>query len=225
MSRTFSSILWDKVLDSVERSSWFDMFITGAKVFCWLVICFSLVDIRTAGDTFLSVVRWADYGILKFLGAFFVVFGGRWYICAFSSLARYVGEIIDDLRVVDTDEPLFYGIPVVELVEYMFSGRGFVRSDIERIFAIPRNKFDEMAKKLDDVKVFVRGSNNARIPNPEMSREDISSILFAAAASGEVKRLVRKVENGYSHTPSMPALRSSSGFVTRPLSDFRASAS
>lgn len=80
-------------------------------------------------------------------------------------------------------------------------------------------------KKLDDVKIFSRGSNNARVLNPDMSREDVSSILFRAVETGEIRPLIRETENGFSHTPSMPALRSSSGFVTRPLSDFRVSAS
>lgn len=225
MKRTFFSLLWDKFLDLVEGSSWSAMFIFCAKVFCWAVVCFCFVDIRNALDSIIGVIRWSDYAILKFLGAFFVVFGGGWYTRAFSSVSRYIGEIMDDFRVVESDEPLFYGIPVVEMVEYIFSGRGFVRSDIERKFAIPRNKFDEMAKKLDEVKVFVRGSNNSRTLNEDMSREDVSSILFSAAYSGEVRRLVRKVENGFSHTPSMPALRSSSGFVTTPLSEFRKMAS
>lgn len=156
--------------------------------------------------------------------AFFVVFGGGVY-------GRWILSLWDEissLRPIDRDiseDERFYGIPVVELVEYIFSGRGFVRSEVERRFGIPRNKFDEMAKKLDEVKIFSRGSNNARVLNPDMSREDVSSILFRAAETGEIRPLIRETENGFSHTPSMPALRSSSGFVTRPLSDFRVSAS
>lgn len=224
-SKTLFSILWGKFLASVESASWSEIFVGFAKFFSALVIGASLCDISMAADTFVAVYRWADYALLKFLGAFLLVFGGRWYIspvlglfdslrAEFASFSRGVSE-----------DPLFYGVPVVELVEYMFSGRGFVRSEVERRFGIPRNKFDEMAKKLDDVRVFVRGSNNARVINPEMSRADISSILFRAAESGEVRPLIREVKNGYTHAPSMPELRSSSGFVTRPLSDFRVSAS
>lgn len=224
-SKTLFSILWGKFLASVESASWSEIFVGFAKFFCALVIGASLCDISTAADTFFAFYRWADYAVVKFLVAFLLVFGGRWYISPVLGLFDSLRAEFEVVSRGNSEDPLFYGIPVVELVEYMFEGRGFVRSEVERRFGISRNKFDEMAKKLDDVSVFVRGANNARVPNPDMSRADISSILFRAAESGEVRPLIREVKNGFSHTPSMPSLRSSSGFVTRPLADFRASAS
>jgi hypothetical protein len=69
------------------------------------------------------------------------------------------------------------GIPTLELIDYLFNNQSFKRDDIEAVFGIPRNRFDILAKKLDDLKVLVRGANNGRVLNPEMSRQEIVQIL------------------------------------------------
>lgn len=112
------------------------------------------------------------------------------------------------------EQPLFYGIPCIELVDYLFENDTFSRSDVEKTFGISRSTFEEIAKKLDEVSVFTRGPNNARVLNTDFSRADIYSIL----SKGEVRPLHRKVsDTHYTHQPSMPSILSRSGFTTRPL--------
>lgn len=153
--------------------------------------------------------------MLKIIGAFFAVFGWKNILWVTKKTLSWVREYILDIipeKKDESDIPLFYGIPVVELVEYLFSGDGsFRRDDVEAQFAIPRNRFDEMAKKMDSVKIFVRGENNSRKLNPSFSRGDVSSILFSAVEVGEVRPLFRKISDGvYTRDPSLPSLLSGS---------------
>lgn len=231
--RTVSGILWDKCLDSLERSSWGSLAWTLCRVVLSLVLAASLFDVHAAASLFVAVAKWADFAVPKTLGAFAFVFA--WRLWAF--LLRKCWEWVSSIELpapapVREEVPTFYGVPVVELVEYLFAGDGsFRRDDVEARFAMPRNKFDEMAKKMDGVKIFVRGENNARKLNPDFSRSDVSSMLFSAVESGELRPLMRKEsECSYTSRPSMPDLVAacesptpSHGFTVRRLDNVSAS--
>lgn len=225
--RTVSGILWDKCLDSLEHNSWGSIFSTLGKCVFSLVLAASLFDVQAAVNLFVAVARWADFAVPKTLAAFGFVFAWRaWWF-----LLRKSWELVSSFELpapapVREEVPTFYGVPVVELVEYLFAGDGsFRRDDVEARFAMPRNKFDEMAKKMDGVKIFVRGENNARKLNPDFSRSDVSSMLFSAVESGELRRLFRKEsECSFTSRPSMPDLVAASespasphGFTVRRL--------
>ena len=121
--------------------------------------------------------------------------------------------------------PMYHGIPVVELVDYLFSGSPLGRVQFCEYFGVSRTTYDDIFSGLDSIKVFSRGVSNARILNPEYSRSDIASIISRASSSGAIKPLIKVVENGFSHKPSMPDIvRRSPTFVTRPVnSNFRES--
>jgi hypothetical protein len=117
----------------------------------------------------------------------------------------------------------FFGIPTVELVDYIFEHGSFVRAHAETYFGLPRNKFDAMAKQMDTVKIFTRWENNSRVINPDMSRADVMSI-FEKSSDNELRPLFRKVtDSSFSSMPSMPEIieRNSpsldTGFTIRPL--------
>lgn len=119
--------------------------------------------------------------------------------------------------------PQYFGIPVIELVDYIFTAPTYSRSEFCEGFAVSRKVFDDLASGLDKIGVFTRGANNARTLCPDFSRSDISAILTRATEIGEIRPLIRKVDNGYyTHKPSMPEIvtRSPSPFVTRPLSHY-----
>lgn len=197
-----------------------------------LVLAASLFDVQAAVNLFVAVAKWADFAVPKTLAAFGFVFSWRFWVLMLQRAWDWVSAFeVPAAAPVREDVPSFYGLPVVELVEYLFAGDGsFRRDDVEARFAMPRNKFDEMAKKMDGVKIFVRGENNARKLNPDFSRSDVSSMLFAAVESGELRPLMRKEsECSYTSSPSMPELVAaaqvpppSHGFTVRRLSDVSA---
>lgn len=72
--RTISGILWNKFLDTLHDSSWYDIFLTFAKCFCWLIISLSLINIPASIENLSIALKWHDFAILKILGSFIGIF-------------------------------------------------------------------------------------------------------------------------------------------------------
>lgn len=72
--RTISGILWNKFLDTLHESSWYDIFLTFAKCFCWLIISLSLINIPASIENLTIALKWHDFAILKVLGSFILIF-------------------------------------------------------------------------------------------------------------------------------------------------------
>lgn len=227
--RSLSSVLWSKLLDTIEGATWYELFITFAKIFSWIIISYSLVNMRDLDEKIIALAYWQDFAILKISFVFVLVFYSRVIYRVLSSAFLWISEHIPTIEIPRADVlgPIYNGIPVVELVDYIFTAPSYSRADFCERFAVGRKVFDDLASSLDHIGVFVRGQNNARTLSSEFSRADISSILTRACDTGEIRPLIREIKTGYTHTPSMPEIleRSPSPhFVTRPLSSFRVSA-
>lgn len=227
MQKTIFSILWAKFLETLERATWEDLFLTSAKLFSWSIISLFLVNIPSASEKLAMAIKWHDFAICKILGAFIVVFSHKLIISAVKSVYFWILDNIPELPKTPVHGPQYFGIPVIELVDYIFSASSYSRTEFCEYFGVSRKVFDDLASGLDKIEVFVRGANNARVLSPNYSRADISSILTRASENGEIRPLIRSTGNGYTHTPSMPeivARSPSPHFVTRPISSFRVSA-
>lgn len=77
----------------------------------------------------------------------------------------------------DPDSPTIEGIPIHEVVDHILTEGSFKRDDIERKFAIPRNRYQAIATKLDRSGIFIRGDNNARILRDDITREILAKVL------------------------------------------------
>jgi hypothetical protein len=222
--RTVSGILWGKFLTTIEESTWVEMFWTVMKIISSILIATLLYNIREAGAILATWMRWHDLAIPKTILAVALSFGwriwARWLVWIWDEISGSIDRAISEMKKrTKEDIPKWYGIPVVEIAEHLFSGDGsFRRDDIERKFAIPRNQFDKMVKEMDVVNIFVRAENNSRKLNPDFSRSDISSMLINASERGELQPLHRKNgESSWTSEPSMPELLSTpppaNGFV------------
>ena len=87
------------------------------------------------------------------------------------------------------------GIPVFELLDHLFTFQSFKRDDIEKRFAIPRNRFTDLANKLEELQVLVRGENNSRVLNPEFSRSDVVLILSGVEQAKDLKPVFRQEDD------------------------------
>lgn len=211
--RTVSGILWGKLLTTIEESTFGEMFGTVIKIISSVLISVLLYNIREAGAILATWMVWYNYAIPKTILAVALSFGWRiWVRCIVWIWDEILGSIdrtMMEKRTVE-DVPKWYGIPVVEIVDHLFSGDGsFKRDDIERKFAIPRNQFDKMVREMDAVNIFIRAENNSRKLNPDFSRSDISSMLINASEIGELRPLHRKNgESSWTSEPSMPEILS-----------------
>lgn len=226
-TRSLSSIIYNKFLTYVENNSAVDIFIDFSKAFTWIVISISLVNIPVALEKIVYVVNYGDFAIIKILLAFIVIYFSREILGALRSFVSYIRDSIPEIPKAPVHGPIFMGIPIVELVDYIFTAENYNRDLFCTHFSVGRKVFDTIASGFDTIGVFARGANNCRVLNSSYSRGDISTILTRATETGEIRPLIRKVENGYTHRPSMEEIieRSPSPhFVTRPLSSFRVSA-
>lgn len=222
LRRTLLSVFWEKFLDTVEGATWSEIFVAFSRVFCFLVISYVLINIRDFDGKIVAIVKYESFAILKVSFVFLLVFYSR---AIYNTLENALYWILENFKEEITEEthgPLYSGIPIVELVDYLFTASSYSRTDFCEYFAVSRKVFDDLASGLDNIGVFVRGKNNARVISPEYSRSDISSILTRASETGEIRPLIRETGKGYSHVPSMPEIidRAHSpthGFTTRPL--------
>lgn len=221
-TRSLGSVIYNKFLAYVEENTTVDIFIDFAKAFTWIVISISLVNIPVAMEKLLYVVKYGEFAIIKILLAFIVVYFARDILGAIKSFFSYLRDLIPEIPKDPVHGPIYMGIPVVELVDYLFTSESYNRDLFCSHFAVGRKVFDDLASGFDTIGVFSRGANNARVLSSDYSRADISSILTRASENGEIRPLIRATKSGFTHTPSMPEIidRSPSpshGFTTRPL--------
>lgn len=219
--RTISGILWNKFLDTLHESSWYDIFLTFAKCFCWLIISLSLINIPASIENLSIALKWHDFAILKILGSFIGIFCAPLIARSSKKAFEWMKDHIPEIPKIPVHGPSYMWIPIIELVDYLFTSDIFSRSEFCERFAVSRKVFDDMSNSFDSLRVFVRGANNARVLSEEYSRSDITSILTRASETGEIRPLIRETKIGYTHKWSMPDILSRGGFTTRPLHELK----
>jgi len=89
-------------------------------------------------------------------------------------------------------------IPVIELIDHLFIAKSFKREDIEKKFGIARHRFTDVANALEECWILVRGENNARVLNPNITRQEIvACVAEAQEASQIVRRPIKMNESEY----------------------------
>lgn len=235
--RTVRHIIWSKCLDALEDATLRGILANSALTVGAVGLSAVLIFPHQAADIARNVCEWQNYAVPKVAASFAFVFN-------FQSLVRNIRNMIPEAQEIPSGETI-EGIPTVELLDHLFEFESFKRDDVEKKFGIPRNRFTDLAKKLEDLKVLVRGDNNARILNPEFSRSDVASILTGSERAEELTPMIRRVnENTWSHTPSKmeivqrvknwfstekkedtSAVSPSSGFTVRKIGESRELAS
>ena len=219
--RTISGILWNKFLDTLHDSSWYDIFLTVAKSISWLMICIFLINTHWTIENLAMAIKWYDFAILKILGTFIIVFCAPLLTASGKKLLEWIKNNIPELPKIPVHGPQYMWIPIIELVDYLFTSDSFSRNEFCEKFAVSRKVFDDMANSFDSLRVFVRGANNARVLSEEYSRTDITSILTRAAEYWEIRPLIRATKIWYTHKWSMSDILSRGGFTTRPLHELK----
>ena len=80
---------------------------------------------------------------------------------------------------VDQDE-LICWVDIQLILEHLFSEKSFKVIDIESKFWIPRNQYNVLAKKLEQVWILKRWENNSRVLNEEYSKEQVMKAFLYA---------------------------------------------
>lgn len=114
------------------------------------------------------MARLGNYAILKVSVVFYLVHNWK-TVTKLVQTARWHGqtEVIE-------------GIPKDELMLFIFETGAFKLQEAQKKFGISRRTHDRIARRLEDSGIFVRGKDNARVLNPEVTREHLAAILADA---------------------------------------------
>ena len=237
--RNVKSILWNKFLDILESSTFRQIISVILFVILSLILTLVLTYPEKATEAILIACRFENYFFPKFIGSFIIIFNFR---SIFEILKKMIPEFPEykEKPKGDTIE----WIPVVELLDHLFEFESFKRDDIEKKFGIPRNRFTDLAQKLETLCVLIRGENNSRILNKEFARSDIALILEWKSSAADLRLVSRKInESTFTYEPAWRSMvdkvkefltpkfeedseeeicesPSLSGFVTRKIGSF-----
>lgn len=195
----------------------------------FLIVC--LFNIPATIQTVKKAVFFYDYALPKIVVAFFASFYFRLlsHFVAFvvqiakKAFAKFHESLTRNEQERPIDEETFAGVPIVELVDYMFETRHFKRAELEERFAMSRANIDLTAKRLEELCVLIRGENNARILASDFSRADIVE-MFRKAKNPQSLSLIRRMtdDGEYTYKPRMQEIKnrvlsSLSGFSITPI--------
>jgi len=168
--RTVRGVLWGKCLDVIDEASLHGIAqgILGVAAVGSLTVAMYNINLFTdAGKMAIT----AGDGLLPKVAASAIL------VLYWRQMMRFAATLRP--RQAPIKAPNIDGIPTAELLDHLFTFGTFKRDEIEGKFGVPRNRFDALAKKLDEMGVTVhdRQKNNARVLNPAYSRQDVAAIL------------------------------------------------
>ena len=185
--KTLTGVMYKKILENLENSSFKEIakaiFIVFATILLTLLLSYPKEILNTFGAIFIR----NNSILLKAIFSFLIVINFSRISEGIKNLDLWFGknESTDHIE----------WIPTLELVDYLFENRSFKRDEVEKTFGIPRNRYEKLAKKLDELSILLRGENNARILNEEFTRQEVYKILDWKSSAEELKNIFSKVSD------------------------------
>lgn len=233
--RNVKSILWNKFLDILEDSTFRQIISVILLIKSSLILALVLTYPEKASELLLTAWKFENFLIPKIVWSFILIFNFKRIFEILKNLIPEFPEVKEEPKG-DTIE----WIPVVELLDHLFEFESFKRDDIEKKFGIPRNRFTDLAQKLEELCVLKRGENNSRILNKEFARSDIANILAWKSTAEDLRLVSRKIDDSsWTYEPAGKSMvdkvkdfltpnpeeeidesPSLSGFVTRKIGSF-----
>lgn len=125
-----------------------------------------------------------NFAIPKVVVGLVIFFGRKSIIRKFLLYFSRIWPVVDD------GEKLLDDIPVTELVDYLLRNKHFKREGINGVretFGLNMERFNRLAKKLEETKVLTRGENNSRILESSWSRQALIDYLSGEEKSTDLK--------------------------------------
>lgn len=136
-------------------------------------------------DAFYHVMLWRNGVIMAIVLSFAAVFYAP-RVCRF--LFDELCQFIESITGVSVESgETIEGVPVPELIDHLFEEGSFKREDIEGKFGMPRNRYQRLAVKMEALDILIRGENNSRVLNPEMSRGEVIEHLKGKRVAMELE--------------------------------------
>lgn len=176
---TLRQVLWTKFVRFVEKTPLRAALAPIGLSFLAGLLSSLLVAPDAFSDTFTTIMAWRDGVVPITAWSFAFVFGIR---PAYRFAAGAIARLFERGEEAETIE----GIPTGELIDHLFEHKSFKRQEIEAKFAIPRNRYSELAERMESVGILIRGENNSRVLNPAYSRERVAEHLVGKGSAVEI---------------------------------------
>lgn len=172
-ARTFAGIFKSKAMDVLESNRIADLASTGVKTSVAVAVAAALLDPQNSAELAKQALAWNSYAVPKSAAGFSAVMYWRaWYFPAKSAAAALVSKFSGRAGSVTEPEPRdvpeVFGLPVSEVADFLFEKKAFPRDAFCERFKASREVHASIAKRFDELRIFVRGENNSRVLNPKV---------------------------------------------------------
>lgn len=173
---TLSGAIAAKVAGHVQNHKASQLLKQVAELLCGLLVGALLVKPVQVMAGIEYLLKIESFAIPKVMGFFILFFGRK----AIMRNVRRIGRFFEKRKAALNDEQLLDGIPVSEMVDYLLRNKHFKREGVNGVratFGLNMERFNRLAKKLEENKVLVRGENNGRMLDGHWSRQALIDYL------------------------------------------------
>jgi len=208
-------ILWNKFLDRVEESGLYFVLVFLLKITMFLCIVSVFVYPEKVTTILIQLWEYKEYLFAKmFCSAIFCFYSDkifRFTVTFHCNIFRFISKLFQrietnidystkEIQEEKSNNSSVVGIPILELIDHLFTFKTFKRDDIENRFMVPRRKYDKLAKLLESNGVIYKDptQNNARVLTDGISREDVAILI---SSDGEF--IKEGSDNTYNLSPTL----------------------
>lgn len=185
-SPSLAGVLADKFVGHVQSHKFSQLFWQFLELAAGLFLGALLVAPTQILAGLEYVAKIEDFAVPKVVVFSFLFFGRKTIVREFKRLGRF----FENRKAVANQEKMIDNIPVPELVDYMLRTKHFKREGMNGVratFGLNMEKFNRLAKKLEENKVLVRGENNGRILDGHWSRQALIDYLSGEKRSADLQ--------------------------------------
>lgn len=162
------SVIGEKIIDHLRAHSLAQVGFQLTEVAAAVLIAWVLIDPQTGLHAAHGIIAAGNYALPKMVGAFAAV---RYRREAWQLAKRAWRKVSSQSP---ADEKLVFGIPAIELTDYIVRNRHFRRegaNGVRATFGLNMDKFNALAGELESAGVLERGENNGRVLAAQWSRQ------------------------------------------------------
>lgn len=194
------SVVWGKFVEFVSHYSFVQIISFVFMSFIAGLLSAAVFNVDETLSVGQAALVWRGGLLVKVAGTFVLVFNAR-------RIASFVWTHLQDMIYFLADSPTpneitIEGIPHHELLDHLFKTGSLKREEVKDKFGIAHHRFKALADRMEEVGILVRGEANARVLNPEYSRQDVALMLRKAENAEDIQALFRPTDLGFTSAPS-----------------------
>lgn len=185
-TKTIGGVLSQKIATYLQENNLSKILRKAVELIAGIFLGISAVIPQEMMHAFSWAIKTHDFAVPK-VAVISVLFFGRKSIIR--QLKRW-GHVLQVRRQTENKETTLDNIPVPELTDYLVRNKHFRREGVNGVratFGLNMEKFNRLAKKLEENGVLTRGENNGRILDEKWSRQSLIDYLSGTKKSVDMQ--------------------------------------